>query len=89
MATTPDLSEFEALSKPKRNPCQIGAAIVHLDADEVRNLDGAFKAAVEQPGRVRVGGIVAWLEKRGHTVSASSVINHRDGKCRCAQERPA
>jgi hypothetical protein len=75
---TPDLSEFEALSKPRKPPCQVGAALAALEAKQAAQL----RAACEAPA-ITVAGIRTWLEQRGHAASVSGITSHRRRTCTC------
>ncbi len=78
--TKPDLSEFEALAKPKRPPCRVADARESLDADDREKFDAALSADKSQ---INSGAIVEWLKRRDLTASAVGVANHRNGICSC------
>jgi hypothetical protein len=76
-----DLSEFKALSKPKKPPCQIGQALKALGGGEADLL----RAALAEDRRIITpGAIVTWLERRSVSTNTSAVRSHRDGTCTCA-----
>ena len=77
-----DLSEFEALGKPRRAACRVGLARDGLAAGEQEKLDQACAAS---SGVIATGAIVKWLEIRGANVSIAAVTTHRNKRCRCAQ----
>jgi hypothetical protein len=81
--STPDLSEFEQLSNPKKRPCLIGAGLEGVAADEAAALTAALEADKRM---ITPGAIVKWLERRGLAANTSSVIHHREGRCTCAHD---
>lgn len=83
MSNTPDLSEFLALSRPKRQPCQIAGARDKLDNDEqAAQLDAALAT---DKGIIPGPAIRQWLAARGLDVSESAVSSHRRGVCACGR----
>lgn len=81
----PDLSDFYALSKPKRPPCQIGLILADefspkLDAEQKVQLEAALETDV---GIITGAAIVAWLKDRGIDCNATRISNHRRGTCSC------
>jgi hypothetical protein len=80
--STPDLSEFYKLSRPKKPPCQVGAAIPQLTSADQAALHAAVE--VSREGHITAGAIEAWLAARGHKVTQSAIIAHRKGTCSCA-----
>lgn len=82
MSASPDLSEFAALSRPKKPPCQVGVARAALRLDSERaQLDAA---CAEHRNVITAGAIAAWLDLRGQQVNASAVTAHRKNTCTCA-----
>lgn len=84
---TPDLSEFEALSQPKKRPCSLGLIIAGelepaLSPDDLAKLDAAL--ATDQ-GIITNAAIAKWLEGRGHSLHSQRVLTHRKGTCRCGK----
>lgn len=83
MATTKiDLSEFYALSRPKKPPCQIGFVLEQLAPDQAEQLRAALAT---DGGIITAASIVAWLAKRDHESNPSRVTNHRRGVCSCGK----
>lgn len=82
MATTPDLSEFHDLARPRtRRTCKVGIAIEQLTGDEAAKVAAACVLLDE----IATGTIVKWFKVRGHIdVSVSAVNYHRRGQCSCA-----
>lgn len=74
----PDLSEFLALSQPKKPACSVCTARAQLSKQEQASLDAACKTHVQ---RITNKAIVYWLEKRGHKVVWQMVLHHRQGNC--------
>lgn len=77
--TTPDLSEFLALSQPPRQPCRLGTARAALTDEDRVKLD----AALARPESITKRAIEEWLKARGHVVPWQSVRAHRAGECAC------
>jgi inactivated superfamily I helicase len=77
--STPDLSEFEQLSNPKKRRCLLGTAL-----EAVGDERPALEAALAADDRVSAGGVVSWLKRRGVTANNSAVVHHRNGRCNCA-----
>jgi hypothetical protein len=79
----PDLSEFEALSKPRdqRRPCQVGRAAGQLTEPERAQLAAACATNTEA---IATGAIQKWLAARGHKVSLAAITYHRREACTCA-----
>lgn len=80
MATTPDLTEFFKLSKPKRKPCVIGFVLTQLDDAEATQLNAALDT---DKGIITASAIRQWLAARKHDASISGIANHRNGGCTC------
>lgn len=79
----PDLSEFDALSAPKRKPCAVKAAVEQLGEDDRVNVTGALHAPMS---RITAGAIEKWFAKRNHTVNQNAITVHRKARCACASE---
>lgn len=84
--SSPDLTEFFKLSKPKRPPCQIGLILSgqvspKLKPEEAEQLTAACAA---DKGVITGGAIAEWLKQRDHEVSVNRISNHRRGVCTCA-----
>jgi hypothetical protein len=80
--TTPDLSEFIGLSKPKKAPCQVGEALKGLQpvqADQLRAACSTDKAIIT------AGAIGKWLAARELRVTNSAIAHHRQGNCSCGR----
>jgi hypothetical protein len=76
-----DLSEFQALSKPRKPLCAVGAALGALPADEA----GALRAALAEDVRIiTTSAIITWLARRDQSANVSAVTSHRRGTCTCA-----
>lgn len=85
--TTPDLTEFFRLSKPKKPPCQIGLILdgqitPKLDPEEYQQLRAALGT---DGGIITASAIVQWLKERGHDTNANRISNHRRGVCTCGE----
>lgn len=82
MTNAPDLSEFDALARPKtRRACKLGTARAALTPEDQVKLDAAL--ALYSPGP-----IWEWLDGRGHgDVTISAIVMHRNRKCACARGR--
>jgi hypothetical protein len=75
-----DLSEFEALSKPKRPPCAVGVALSTLEKAEAAKL----MAACDRPmSTITNAAIQKWLKARGHETTVQLVTSHRKATCSC------
>jgi hypothetical protein len=78
-----NLSEFEALSRPKKRLCPLAGALDALPADE----SGQLAAALREDVRViTTSAIITWLGRRGHQANVSAVTSHRRGTCSCADD---
>ena len=75
-----DLSEFEALSRPKKRACPIAKAIEELAKTEREQLIAALAV---QNHEIGAGAIEAWLKRRGHVCNTQRVMSHRKGTCSC------
>lgn len=85
MATKPDLTEFYALSKPKKPPCQIGLILAgefspKLKPQECEQLRAALDT---DAGIITASAIVQWLKARGIETNTNRVSNHRRRVCTC------
>lgn len=81
MATKgPDLSEFFALSRPKRRPCPLGFVFGTLDDAEAASLKAALDTDVSI---ITAAAVVDWLARRNHDVTFAAVTNHRKRRCSC------
>lgn len=82
----PDLSEFVAMSAPKKLKCQVGMV---LDGEKpaltVGESDQLRAALATDKGIITNAAVSAWLEKRGHEVNYQRIANHRNGKCSCGK----
>lgn len=83
--TKPDLTEFFALSKPKKPPCQLGLILSgdltpKLSEEELTQLNAALET---DRGVITAGAVQGWLEARGHKVNPTRISNHRRGVCTC------
>ena len=76
---TADLTEFEALSAPRRTECTVKKLLADLDGQELAD----FKAALDAP-HITHAAISQWLKNRGHQLSGHTVGRHRKGACSCA-----
>lgn len=84
---TPDLSEFEALSQPKKPPCTMGLILAgeldpKLSPEDVAKLEAAMATDM---GVITNAAIAKWLESRGHSLHSQRVLTHRKGTCRCGK----
>lgn len=84
-ASSPDLTEFFKLSKPKKPPCQLGLILSgdltpKLKPAERDQLDAALKT---DRGVITAAAIQQWLESRGHEVNPTRISNHRRKVCTC------
>jgi hypothetical protein len=76
---SPDLSEFEKLSHPKKRLCPLAGAL-----DSVGDERAALAAALSKhKGEISGSAIVTWLERRGVTVNQQFVASHRRRTCTC------
>jgi hypothetical protein len=76
--TSPDLSEFVALSNPRR--CKVCTAAAALSDTEREQL----AAACATPrGVINAGAIKSWLAARGHDISITAITHHRAGTIGC------
>lgn len=80
---TPDLSEFEALSEPRRPPCKVGRILEDLPDAERKQLEAALS---QDTGIITNAAILKWLERRDlDGLSSSAATSHRKGTCTCAR----
>lgn len=79
---SPDLSEFLALSKPKKPRCRVAVVLGELQAPENEKLEAAL--ATDQ-GVIPNVAVSKWLEARGHDVGWQNVLSHRAGRCSCGR----
>ncbi len=75
-----DLSDFLALSKPKRKLCPIGAALGELDATAGAQLQAA---CAQDIGIITGSAIGQWLKARGIEANPNQIASHRRGTCTC------
>lgn len=80
MGTTPDLTEFEELSRPKRKQCKL-RDVLEAVGDEADTLEAAIAATAN--GRITVGAVIHWCKKRGHDVAQNTIVHHRNHGCSC------
>jgi hypothetical protein len=82
MSEGPDLSEFIALSKPRRLQCAFGRVLADntLNAADRASLDAALNAPTAQ---IPHTAIARWLQGRGIRVSDFTVGRHRRHECSC------
>lgn len=78
--SSPDLTEFFKLSRPKKKPCAIGYALSQLEKKEADQLVAALST---DQGIITASAIQQWSAARGHTVTTSSIVSHRKGMCSC------
>lgn len=78
MSTEPDLSEFEALSHPRRTECGVKKALAQLDAGDLAQLSAALEAT-----HITGSAISTWLRSRGIRVAAQTINRHRRESCNC------
>lgn len=76
-----DLSEFIALSRPRRLECSVKTALRHLPAAQRRKVIDAFAA---DPGLITHQAISDWLKQHNVDVRANTIARHRKGRCSCA-----
>lgn len=77
----PDLSEFEALSKPRYHKiCGVSQALEQLSGDDRDALEAALTA---EPGHITNAAIEKWLATRGVDCKWQAVRTHREGACSC------
>ena len=83
--TTPDLTEFHKLSRPKRPPCYLGLLLSGEMQPTLSTVErGQLKAALSTDrGIITSAAIVEWLKARGHDCNNNKVSNHRRGVCTC------
>lgn len=80
--TQPDLSEFFKLSRPKRKPCSIGFALSQLKPADREQLQAALDT---DQGIITNAAVEGWLKGRDLITTVSAVVNHRKGRCTCAE----
>lgn len=71
------LDELRALSRPRKGP-PCGMAAVHLQGDDWETL----QVGLADPA-ITAKALMAWLAKRGFTVSFWTIARHRRGECAC------
>ena len=82
---SPDLSEFEGLSKPYRIPCVVGAVLSGdvLSPEEKAQLEAAL---AKDKSVITHGAICEWAERREiEGFNSQRVSVHRRGVCTCAR----
>jgi hypothetical protein len=80
-----DLSEFVALSQPKKKQCPLSGVLEVLPADEAAMLRAAL---AEDVRTITTSAVIKWLERRDMAANVSQVTSHRRGTCSCAGECP-
>jgi hypothetical protein len=80
-SNAPDLSEFFRLSRPRRKPCAVAAALEQLSADEREKLEAAN---AHDQGIITNAAIRDWLKARSIIVNDAQVRVHRTGTCACS-----
>lgn len=76
-----DLSEFVALSRPKKKQCSIGEVLKALPAGDREKLAAAL---AQDNSVITAAAVIAWCSARGHTgVNSSTIVHHRAGSCSC------
>jgi hypothetical protein len=75
-----NLSEFEALSRPKRPRCPIGEALSVLPEDEAAQL---VAAVATDRHVITASAVVTWLKRRDLSANVSAVTSHRRDTCTC------
>lgn len=78
--TSPDLTEFFKLSRPKKKPCAIGFALTQLKPTE---RDQLVAALATDKGIITGSAVEQWLKARGQTANPSAITAHRIGRCSC------
>jgi hypothetical protein len=78
--TDVDLSEFVALSRPKRMKCGVYHALQGRKPSERRQLEAAL---VADAATIKHSAIEAWLAARDVKLSAYAINRHRRGACSC------
>lgn len=76
-ASTPDLSEFDALVKHNGTVCWYSRVDKALSLGDMAKLDLAMERGYSGPV------IARWLKERGVTVDAGTVKRHVNRECRC------
>lgn len=79
----PDLSEFVALSRPKRTTCKVALVAEKLTEADAAALLAAIIASGDGSAPVTVGAVIEWCKQRGHDLAQNSIIHHRSGRCSC------
>lgn len=82
---SPDLSEFENLSTPKRAPCALGALLngSKLSKEEKAQLEAAL---AKDKSVITGAAIEEWCRRRGfEDVNIQRVSVHRRGVCTCGR----
>lgn len=76
-------------AKPSRtgNPCSVGTLLARLPKAEASALEEALAVPKGDPRRLSSRTIVEIVRQEGHSVGERSVVNHRNGACRCDSSR--
>lgn len=80
---TPDLSDFEKLSSPRKKVCVVGPAVEALGGDEGAQLQAALATDV---GRITNSAITKWLKARNIDTTPQAIRSHRSHTCICFDE---
>lgn len=82
MASTPDLSEFVALSNSKkRRRCGVAVIADELSPEDAEKLFAACAAA--DGSSITVSAVIEWCKQHGHDISQNTIVYHRRGRCSC------
>jgi hypothetical protein len=77
-----DLSEFEALSKPRKPPCAVCKVLEgRSPAVSGEDLESLKAALATEQNVITNAAIAKWLAVRGHQVHSQRVLSHRKGLC--------
>ena len=78
--STPDLSEFEALSRREPKQCVIGRRMESLKAGDQDKLQAALEAE-----HISHNAISKWLSAKGCSAGDSAIKKHRRQECCCGR----
>ena len=72
-------------ARPSRTglPCSIGVLLDSLNKSEAAALLAALQVPKGDPRRLSARVIAEALRLEGHDVGDRSIVNHRNGACRC------